>query len=468
VAARALVAARAGCRPGIDRIAIRRSTIDGPSVGIDSAAVDGFDAQREEVGRTAKLIGVAGPDQRLISGERGAPGKEVEDRLVAREQPLLLGPGAAHPGEDVSCAQTGRTDQRAASRERDRVAETIAFQTVARDQLLPFDPRIIRPGEEVGRTAKIVIPVSADQGAVSVESDRRAEVVGCDTVARDQLLLLEPGGSAAGEDVGRAAKRVSPRPPDDGAIIRERDGPPELVPGDAVVRDQLLLFGPDSAVPDVDVGGTARSVATVRPDQGSVGRQRNGPAEVVGCGTVARDQLLFLDPPAAIVHEDVSGTATGADRMGADDGVIARKRDRLAELIELDPVAGDQLLLLCPCAAVPRKRVHRAAIVALAVRPHQRGIARERDGPAKVVELRRVAGDQLLLPTPHERTAIRQRRSARLGASCDHKERPDHLQPFALAPRSAARVRVRSRLHSAAHNPAIGFAPVFTYASFAS
>ena len=71
------------------------------------------------IGRAAKLVGIAGPDQGLVGGERDGPAEQVEDRHVARDEPLLLAPGAAISREDVR-SRPGRTPRSRRGRRRAR------------------------------------------------------------------------------------------------------------------------------------------------------------------------------------------------------------------------------------------------------------------------------------------------------------------------------------------------------------
>src|SRR6266496_444233 len=108
-------------------------------------------------------------------------------------------------------------------------------------------------------------------------------------------------------------------------------------------------------------------------------------------------------------------------------------------------------------------------------------IARERDRPPQLIQLRRVARDQLLLAAPRQplHLPLDHRPSPPATTDQNHSKPDDPPHAFALAPRSGERERVRggvkliAPLHRAAqfgatHNPRIGFAPVFTYTSPAS
>ena len=287
---------------------------------------------------------------------------------------------------------------------------------VARDELLLRGPGAAAPDEDVGGAAKVVVPVGPDQRAVAGERDGVAEVVERGPVIRGELLLLGPGAAAPDEDVGGAAKAVSSGCPHQRAVAGERDGPAKVVVRGPVARDELLLLDPGAAAPDEDVGGAARSAASVGPDQRAVAGERDGGAEVFARGAVARDELLLLGPGAAALDEDVGRAAKGVRAVCPDEGAVAAERDGRAELVGSGAVARDELLLLGPGVAAPDEDVGRAAPVALSVCADKSGaVAGERDGPAELVELGRVARQRASARRPRPAAPPATRRCASRG-----------------------------------------------------
>src|SRR6185503_1066228 len=128
-----------------------------------------------------------------------------------------------------------------------------------------------------------------------------------------------PGAAASDEDQGSPAIAIAPRCSDQCAVGGERNGVAELVVRGPVARDELLLLGPRATASDENVRCTARGVILERPNERVVAGERDGPTELVALGPVARDELLLFGPGAATSDEDVGCAAIGVIPVGPDE-----------------------------------------------------------------------------------------------------------------------------------------------------
>ena len=262
-------------------------------------AAAGVDVDRP---RVAALVVVApGTHHRRVAVQRHAAAEVVVGPGHAGLQFLLLGPGRARAGEDVSRSLVGRLEvgprQDGAAVHVHGDAEVVAGRRVGRREHGSLGPGAARSGEDVDRPAVGQggdVPLGGAHGHdAAADAHREAEPV-VDRAHRGlQLGRLAPGAAAAGEDVGRAglgAVVVVPGRAHHRRVAVDGHGDAEPVAASGVAGHHLLLGGEQG----IDGHGVGRA-AVVDVDRqqlaGGGQRGRQGPAPGVMDVQLLHEQL---------------------------------------------------------------------------------------------------------------------------------------------------------------------------------
>ena len=164
---------------------------------LDGARVAVLDAERVDLGRAAKLIRVAGPDQGRSPASATRPAEQVHRRHAARDEPSSPGSRSCRLARRRSRAADARTAPiraRSAASEtappnRSPPAPSLATSFCSSVQRVPARRRRTKTYAAPRRSSFQCAP---DERAVAGERDGGAEVVERGPVTRDQLLLLGP------------------------------------------------------------------------------------------------------------------------------------------------------------------------------------------------------------------------------------------------------------------------------------